>query len=109
MSVKTSNLFEMFLPGADYLCRRMCCTVENKKSRLSPDNRLFKTNYLKTNLLKQIKVNTFTISHGSHIFCKDKDNYYNNNEKWWKKYKTFTFFIVVVSKTYLLRRKSYHS
>ena len=26
-----------------------------------------------------------------------------------KKYKTFTFFIVVVSKTYLLRRKSYHS
>ena len=69
----------------------------------------FKTNYLKTNLLKQIKVNTFTISHGSHIFCKDKDNYYNNNEKWWKKYKTFTFFIVVVLKTYLLRRKSYHS
>ena len=59
MSVKTSNLFEMFLPmflpSAAYLCRRMCCTVENKKSRLSPDNRLFKTNYLKTNLLKQIK------------------------------------------------------
>lgn len=26
-----------------------------------------------------------------------------------EKYKTFTFFIVVVSKTYLLRRKSYHS
>ena len=37
------------------------------------------------------------------------NNYYKNNEKWWKKYKTFTFFIVVVSKTYLLRRKSYHS
>ena len=26
-----------------------------------------------------------------------------------KKYKTFTFFIVIASKTYLLRRKSYHS
>ena len=33
--------------------------IKNKKNRMSPDNRFPKTNYLKTNLLKQIKKNIF--------------------------------------------------